>query len=108
MKKLSRIQITLCLLAVMAFTFVSCEKDDTDKKILKFSPSNVEVSVDSIAKVTVSGGASPYVALSSDTTFVKTTIDKSIVTIKGKAKGKAIIAVTDKDKVSGTITVTVK
>lgn len=108
MKKLSRIQITLCLLAVMAFTFVSCDKDDTDKNSLKLSRSTVELAKDSTALVTVSGGTTPYTVLSSDTNLVKATIDKTNISIKGKAKGNAIIAVTDKDKVSGKITVTVK
>lgn len=108
MKKFTRIPVTLFLLAFMALVFVSCEKDDADKKVLKFSPSTVEIAVDSTAKVNVSGGLTPYVAVSSDTTFVKTTVDKSVISIKGKAKGKTIISVTDKDKVSGKITVTVK
>lgn len=110
MKKLTSISSFACLtLAALVFTFASCDKDDNDKKTLKFSPSDkVEVAVGSNATLTVSGGISPYIAASSDTTIATTTVDKSTITIKGVAKGTATVAVTDKDKNSGKITVTVK
>ncbi len=110
MKKFTSISGLACLLlAALAFTFASCDKDDKDKKALKFSPSDkVEVAVGSTATVTVSGGTAPYVAAPSDTKIATTTVDKSTITIKGVAKGTATVAVTDKDKNSGKITVTVK
>ncbi|RNC67042.1 pilus assembly protein N-terminal domain-containing protein [Proteiniphilum sp. X52] len=110
MKKFTRISSLACLLlAALTFTLASCDKDDNDKKNLKFSPSDkVGVVVGSTATVTVSGGTSPYAAAPSDTKIATTTVDKSTITIKGVAKGTATVVVTDKDKNSGKITVTVK
>ncbi len=110
MKKLTSISSLVCLsLAVLTFTFTSCEKDDNGKKSLKFSPDDkVEVVVGNTETITVSGGVAPYTAASSDAKIATTTVDKSTISIKGVAKGTATITVADKDKNSGKITVTVK
>lgn len=109
MKKSISISKLVCLsLAAMVFTFTSCDKDDDYKSPLKLSSENVELVVGKTATVTVSNGTSPYVAASSDTEIVTTTVDKSTITLKAVAKGTATVAVTDKAKKSGKITVTVK
>lgn len=109
MKKSIRISSLVCLtLAAMVFTFSSCDKEDDDKRPLKLSSEKVEIVVGETATVTVSNGTSPYVAASSDTEIVTTTVDKSTITLKAVANGTATVAVTDKDKKSGKITVTVK
>lgn len=101
-KKLSYVlSVTLaCLL------FVACEKDD--KKVLTFNPSKVEVEVGKTASVTVGKGVVPYTADPADKTIATTAVDKSTITVTGVKEGTTIITVTDKEKTSGKISVTVK
>lgn len=110
MKKLISISNSVCLsLVAMALTFASCDKEENGKTSLKFNPSDkVEVSAGKTVAITVSGGAEPYLVSSSDTKIAKASINKSTITIEGVAKGTASVVVTDKDKVSGKIAVTVK
>lgn len=109
MKKSTNFSSLVCLsLVAMALTFSSCEKDDEDKTPLKLSTDKVEVVVGETKSVTVSNGTTPYVATPSDTKIVTTTVDKSTISLKGVAKGTATVTVTDKNKKSGKITVTVK
>ena len=110
MKKLTSISSLVCLtLAALTLTFASCETDDNGKRILRFSPADkVELVPGKTETITVSGGIVPYTVASSDAEIATTTVDKSTISIKGVAEGTATITVTDKEKNSGKITITVK
>lgn len=101
----------LCLIAlILPFTLASCDDDDDDKvaSVLKFSADKPEVVVGKTAAVTVSGGTAPYTVASSDQKIATVTVDKTAITITGVKVGTATIAVTDKNKIAGKISVTVK
>lgn len=113
MKNLTKISgfLYLSLVALtLAFTFASCYDDDDDKvnNLLKFSPDKVEVAATKTSTVTVSGGTAPYTVVSSDDKTATVKIDKNTITITGVKNGSAKIMVTDKNKNSGQIIVTVK
>lgn len=109
-KKVSGFLYLSLVALTLAFTFASCGDDDDDKvnNLLKFKPEKVEVEVGKTATVTVSGGTAPYTVVSSDGKIASAKADKSTITITGVKNGSATIMVTDKNKNSGKITVTVK
>lgn len=110
LKTISGLFYSSLFVLTLALTLASCSDDDDDNKgsILKFSPDKVEVVIAKTATVTVSGGASPYTAASSDDKTATVKVDKSTLTITGVKSGTATITVTDKNKITGKITVTVK
>ena len=57
--------------------------------------------------ITISGGTSPYTATSKDTKIATATIKDAKLAVKGVAEGSTTITVTDKNKVTATLTVTV-
>lgn len=81
-------------------------KDATD--ILIFDKKDVTIEVDKNDVVTVQGGTKPYTAKVEDEDIATANVDENKVTIKGVKAGKTTITVTDKDKKSGTISVTIK
>lgn len=105
-KKISRV-ISLTLLAVVII-FSSCGDDDDDNKGLRFNPGKAEVEVGKAATVIVSAGTKPYTAATSDSKIATAKVSADTVSITGVAKGTAIITVTDKNKIVGTLSVTVK
>lgn len=98
--------IVCCVLATS-----SCSKDDDNKiprvQMLRFNPAKVEVTVNSTALVTVSGGTAPYTVKSGDTRIATVKSDKNKITIAGVKAGNAVITVTDKKGMNGKLTVTV-
>ncbi len=94
----------LCLGTV---TLTSCSDDD-DSKNMTFSASKVEVGIASTQDVTVKNCTTPLTAKSSDEKIATVTADKSTLTIKGVGTGTATILVTDANKQTGSISVTVK
>lgn len=99
---------TALLCCMFAMTVVSCDKDDDDepKVSLKFNPNKAEVAVGSTVNVT--GGTEPYTVTSSDVKIATVTVSKNTITIKGIKTGAATILVSDKNKASGKLSVTVK
>lgn len=99
------------MVAIAAMTAVlalaSCHKDD-DHKTLKTSKAMIEVAVGKAETVTVSGGAEPYTAKSSDEKTATVAVNKNTVTVTGVKAGKATVTVTDKDKKTCSLGVTVK
>lgn len=107
MKSLKTFSGLFSLALAALVLFASCGKDDEKK--LKLSPSGtVTVEVAKTSDVTVSGGAAPYTAKSSADKVATATVSKNKITIKGVEAGNATITVTDKDKNSAQIAVTVK
>ena len=68
----------------------------------------VTVSVGKDGIVTVKGGAQPYSAVAKDVNIATVSVKENKVNIRGVKAGKTTITVTDKDKKTGTINVTVK
>lgn len=98
----------MMLCCVSATIMISCNKDDKPASSLKFNPAKVEASVGSTVSVTVSGGTEPYTVVSSDAKTATVTVTKDVIKVTGVKAGTATITVTDKDKLSGKVPVTVK
>ncbi len=98
----------LCLsLALVAFTFTSCDDDEKAEVTLMFDKATVEVAVDNTTTVTVNNGVSPFTAVSADTALATVAVDNNKITIKGVKVGTTTITVTDKEKNTGKINVKV-
>lgn len=98
------------VLSLASLAMTSCDKDDDIKvpTLLKFNPTNPEVVVGKTATVSIKGGTAPYTANSKDAGIATASAKDATITIKGIKAGKTTITVTDKNKKSGTISVTVK
>ena len=75
---------------------------------LSFDKSAVNVTVGKEDIVTIKDGGAPYVVAVKDADIATATEKDGKITVKGAKVGKTTISVTDKDKKSGTITVTIK
>ena len=74
---------------------------------LKLAKETISLAVGNEETVAVSGGTSPYTAASQDTKIATATIKDAKLAVKGVAEGSTTITVTDKNKVTATLTVTV-
>lgn len=95
---------TVCLGTAV---FASCDNDDNSKSMF-LSATTAEVAVDSTKTITVYNGNAPLTATSSDSTIAKATVDKSTIAVKGIKVGTATILVTDANKQTASLSVTVK
>ncbi len=75
---------------------------------LDFDEKSVSVAVGKEETVTVKGGTKPFSATAKDTKIATVTVKDDKITIKGVKAGTTSITVTDKDKKTGAISVTVK
>lgn len=75
---------------------------------LDFDKKSVSVNVGKEETVAIKGGTAPYTATAKDTKIATATVKDGKITIKGVKAGSTSVTVTDKDKKTGTITVTVK
>lgn len=75
---------------------------------LSFDKTAVSVGVGKEDVVTVKSGTAPYTATVKEAGIATATVADGKITVKGVKVGSTTITVTDKDKLSGTITVTVK
>ena len=94
---------------VSLFAFVACSDDD-DKvnETLKINPEKIEIVVEEMGKAVISNGKAPYTLAISDKDIVKAEMDADTVVVTGLKEGSASITITDKNKFSGKVTVTVK
>ena len=74
---------------------------DFDKKTLHIAVGKEDV-------VVVIGGVSPYIATVKDPNIATASVKGANITIKGLKAGTTTVVITDKNKLSGMITVTVK
>ena len=91
----------------LSLLFVACDKKDEPTPKLTMTPSSVEVKISEEATVKVSGGTAPFTVVEADKTIATATVTNSDVKVTGVKEGQTTIAVTDKNKVKGTITVKV-
>lgn len=75
---------------------------------LEFDKNDLSINVDSEETVTVSGGESPYTATVENEEIATATVADDIITVKGLKAGTTTITVTDKNKKTGTISVTIE
>lgn len=87
---------------------ISGQIDVLVKDMLDFDNKTVTVDVSKEVVVTIKGGTAPYTATSKDSNIATASVSGGTVTVKGVKAGSTTIEVTDKDKISGTISVTVK
>lgn len=108
LKKLFNISAAM-LACVLALTVTSCN-DDNDPEVPRLicDPAEVVIAPDNSATVTVSGGSAPYTVTSGDEAVATAVVDENTVTITGIAEGTTAIAITDKNKKAGTISVIVE
>lgn len=108
-KRLFRTML-MAISCVSLFAFVACSDDDDDKvnETLKIKPEKIEIVVEETGKAVISDGTAPYTVAISDKDIAKAEMDADTVVITGLKEGSAIITITDKNKFSGKVTVTVK
>lgn len=80
----------------------------TVKSSLTVDKKSAEVAVGKTVDVTVSKGTAPYTVAVKDSKIATASVKDSKITIKGIKAGKTTVTVTDKNKKSATINVTVK
>lgn len=82
----------------------------TVKKVtaLELDKKAVNVAVGKEETVTVKNGTAPYTATAKDATIATASVKDGKITVKGVKAGTTTITVTDKNKLNGTISVTVK
>ena len=78
MKKTTKFMSLLCLsLAMVAFTFTSCDDDEKAEITLNFDKATVEVAVGETSTVTVNNGTSPFTAVSAATDLATVAVDNN-------------------------------
>lgn len=75
---------------------------------LEFDKTSVSINAGKEDAVTVKNGTAPYTATSKDTSIATVSVSGSKITIKGVKAGSTTVTVTDKNKLSSTLTVTIK
>ena len=75
---------------------------------LDFDKKSVSVTVGKEEAVTVKDGSAPYTATAKDTKIATATVKDGKIIIKGVKTGSTSVTVTDKNKKTGTISITVK
>lgn len=80
----------------------------TVKSSLTVDKKSAEVTVGKTVDVTVSKGTAPYTVAVKDSKIATASVKDNKITIKGIKAGKTTVTVTDKNKKSATINVTVK
>ncbi len=100
--------IVVALCGACALTLTSCDtKKTSPKNYLKLSTNKVEVVLNSEATVEIKSGTAPFTVSSSDAKAVSATVKEKLITIKGLKVGDATVTVSDKNKSSSKIMVTV-
>lgn len=75
---------------------------------LGFDKPDLSIDVDAEETVTITGGESPYIATVENQEIATTSVTDDKIVVKGLKAGTTSITVTDKNKKTGTISVTVK
>lgn len=76
--------------------------------VLNFDNKTLNINAGSQSTVTVSNGTAPYTAKVADESVATATVKDNKITVTGVKAGTTNITVTDNNKVSGTVSVTVK
>lgn len=96
-------------MSIFALTFTSCDNDDDEPvSMLKLNPAKVEIAPKATATVTIGNGTAPFTVNSSNTKIATASLKDKTITVTGVAEGSCYVRVTDKNKQSGQVIVTVK
>lgn len=79
----------------------------TVKEMLSFDKTTLSVGAKKEGTITVKSGTAPYTVTMKDTKVATATVKDAVITVKGVAAGKTTLTVTDKNKVTGEIAITV-
>ena len=92
-----------------AAVFASCDKDNDNNRSngLRLSADRITVAPGATASVTVANAAQPLTVKSTDEKTATAKADKNTVTVTGVKEGKASVIVTDKNRQTATVAVTV-
>lgn len=77
------------------------------KEMLTFDKTSLSVNVNKEGSITVKSGAAPYTVAVKDTKIATATVKDAVITVKGVKAGTTTITVTDKNKVTGVVNITV-
>lgn len=107
MKTIKFLQYAMVALCA-AFTMTSCSDDDDDNNNFKCNPSKVVVEEGATAKAIISGGKATYSIKVSDEKTATAKLNKDTIVVTGVKAGTTAIVVSDAQKQSMTLPVTVK
>lgn len=100
----------LCLLMFvfsLGLTFTACSSDDDDPVNLSLEKSEVNVDQGATVTVKITQGNGDYKVNSASETTATASVSGDVITVSGVAAGETTITVTDKDKKTATLKVTV-
>lgn len=100
----------LCLLMFvfsLGLTFTACSSDDDDPVNLTLEKSETSVDQGATVTVKITQGNGDYKVSSAGETTATASVSGDVITITGVAAGETTITVTDKDKKTATLKVTV-
>ena len=72
-----------------------------------FDKTSLSVNVNKEGSITVKSGTAPYTVAVKDTKIATATVKDAVITVKGVKAGTTTITVTDKNKVTGIVNITV-
>lgn len=96
------------LCCAFAVSLTSCEEDGENITKLSFNPSSPTVEVGGTTKVIVSGGKSPYIVTTADSSIGTATTDADTIFVTGVKAGVVVMTAADGYKHIGTLVVTVE
>lgn len=92
--------------AVFTLSMTSCDDDD-DAKGIKCNPATLTLEVGKTADVKLAGGTEAYTVKTTDANTATAVVNKSTITVTGVKEGKATITITDANKLTAALPVTV-
>lgn len=98
---------TMAVAALFAVTFASCSDDDDNNTGIKCNPATLTVEVGKTADVTLAGGTEAYTVKTTDEKTATAVVNKNTITVTGVKEGKATITITDANKLTAALPVTV-
>lgn len=107
MKKISFLKYAaMAVAAVFTLSLTSCDDDD-DAKGIVCNPSTLSMEVGTTASVALAGGTEAYTVKSTDGSIATAAVNKSTITVNAVKEGKTTVIVTDANKLSCVLPVTV-
>lgn len=108
-RKMNKIKLLFSVL-FLSVIFVSCKNDEATNSVI-FASSKVELAVGKSDSVKVTVGLTPFTLLAADNTIATAKVSSKLnnyIVVTGVKEGTTLITVTDKDKKTGKLSVTVK
>lgn len=106
-KTISRLLLPAAAL-LFALSLASCDNDANDAPRVKCSPSALSLEVGTTGRAKISGSKAPYTAKSTNEAVAIVRVSNDTVYVTAVKQGNATIALTDAQKLTGTLPVIVK